>query len=118
MRAALIPLALTLATPALADEVWTTPFGDAIYEADVADTTILTVPQPDGIMRVYIPGLAGNFDNRGTHSGYWIGTGSRQWGEVILSFDRPGFPTGWTLVAGDCFAPPFWTVRGEARTGG
>ena len=32
------------------------------------------------------------------------GTGSRQWGEVILSFDRPGFPTGWTLVAGDCFA--------------
>ena len=30
MRAALIPLALTLATPALADEVWTTPFGDAI----------------------------------------------------------------------------------------
>ena len=133
MRAALIPLALTLATPALADEVWTTPFGDAVYQADVGDTTILTVPQPDGIMRVYIPGLAGNFDNRGTHSGYWIGsgegfcpasltgidgTGSRQWGEVILSFDRPAFPTGWTLVAGDCFAPPFWTVRGEARTGG
>ncbi len=128
MRAVLIPLALTLAAPAVADEVWFTPFGQAIYEADIGDTTVITVPQPDGMMRVYIPGLAGNYDNRGTHTGYWFGTGegycpagltsiegtgSRQWGSVILAFDRPAFPTGWTMVIGDCFEAPYWTIRGE-----
>ena len=135
MRAVLpiLALALTTAAPALADEIWSTPFGDAIYEADIGDTTIITVPQTDGVMRVYLPGLAGNYDSRGTHTGYWIGngegycpagltgidgTGSRQWGEVILAFDYAAYPTGWTLVVGDCFAPPYWTIRGEARTGG
>ena len=129
MRAVLSALlSLTLAAPALADETWATPYGEAIYEQDLNQTTILTVPEPETLLRVYIPGLAGNYTDRSTHFGYWIadgydycparlvgedGFGSFQWGSVILIFDGPAFPTSWTMLLGDCFDTPLRSIRGE-----
>lgn len=126
-------LALTLAAPAFADEVWSTARGDAIYAAEMNGVAILTVPMGEGTARVYLPGLGGNYDNRSSHEGYWIGdragscptaligedeVQSRQWGRVFVAFDGPAFPTSWTMMFGDCFGPLDRSVRGEARVGG
>jgi hypothetical protein len=67
-----------IAAPAQADESWTSSIGTIVYEAEVDGVAIFTYPLPDlegGVGRLYFPGLAGNYDNRGTHPGYWIAPG-------------------------------------------
>ena len=116
-------------TPLLthADEVWTTPRGDIVYEQDMQGLAILSIPMGNGRASLYFPGLGGNFSNRSTHQGYWIndgagdcnamlygpdGRGSRDWGRVTVVFDGPAFPTDLTLWTGNCFDQPDQPVRG------
>lgn len=126
----LILAALTLfATQASADEMWATAHGNAIYETEIGNAAVFTVPEAGRTLRVYLPGLAGNYDNRSTHSGYWLSDGpglcpasilapdgaqSRDWGRVTLAFDGPAFPTSWTMLVGDCFGEPQRAVRGTS----
>lgn len=124
--------ALAAATPALGDEVWTTPFGDIVYEADIGDVTVLSYPLADGSKgHAYFPGLGGNYTARGVHHGYWIepregtcgatmtgpdGLASTAWGRAVIAFDQPGFPTAFTALAGECFGEPAYSVRAEPVT--
>jgi len=126
----LLATALMLtAAPGLADETWETPNGPAIYEADIDGQAVISISFGDGSRgQMYFPGLAGNFDDRGTHSGYWImpgfgdcapqltgidGMSSTDWGRVVISFDTPAFPTSWTATFGLCFGDYTWSLRGE-----
>ncbi|WP_299931829.1 hypothetical protein [uncultured Pelagimonas sp.] len=123
-------LALSLiATTATADEVWTSTTGDVIYEDEKAGAAIFSFITETGTRaELVIPGLAGNYDNRGVHGALWIGTGpdqcavsmmrpegqpSMDWGTAVISFDRPAFPTGFTLTIGDCIGPLTRSMRAE-----
>ena len=119
---------LLLATPALADEMWTTPSGQAFWDLDAANASVFAVPTPRGDLRLYIPGLADRIEKRGVHQAYWIGTGdtdcgatltgpdgvaSADWGFGTVTFDAPTFPTGWTATLGRCNALPAFGLRAE-----
>lgn len=122
-------LAYLVMAPAMADETWNTEYGLVIYEQDPGDVAILSYPVDRGRRgTVYFPGLAGNYDNRSVHEGYWIEDGpgpcmaeivgadgrrSNNWGRVIIAFDLPAFPTSWTALGGDCFDDPTIPLRGE-----
>ena len=127
-------MAVFIATPAFADEVWTSDAGPVIYEADVGEYAILTMQTPkNGSYRVYVRGLAGNYDNRvGQFTGYWISTSpaipspecdvtiatvdgqtTQYWGRVQMTFDRSAYPTGFSAQIGNCHEEPNvqWTAR-------
>jgi len=122
-------LACLVVVPAMADETWDTEYGLVIYEQDLGDVAILSYPVDKGRRgSVYFPGLAGNYDNRSVHEGYWIEDGpgscmveivgadgrrSNNWGRAIIAFDKPAFPTGWTALGGDCFGAPDMPLRGD-----
>jgi hypothetical protein len=62
-------IAAVLALPALADEVWALPSGNQItYLSDEGTTAVLGYTPVIGVEQSYIfvPGLGGNYDNRGT----------------------------------------------------
>ena len=119
-------LAAALALPALADEVWALPSGNQVtYLSDEGDTAVLGYTPVMGVEQSYIfvPGLAGNYDNRGTFTGYWVepayvgktcpaalvapgGVVWDRWGIVELKFHKKGFPSKITMKRGDCFAAP------------
>ncbi len=135
IRTTLAALAL-LTAPAFADEVWQTETGAIIYEADLGHVAVLSFPSdviPGGIVaqseraRAYFPGLGGNFDNRSTHTGYWVATGTptctatlttleaistQTWGRVTVVFDGPAFPTSFTMYVGTCWDEPMIEMRG------
>lgn len=129
MRLPLLAAAtLALAAPVLADETWTTPDGQVVYLDEIGDAAIFTAPLGTDLLRIYLPGLAGNYDDRATHEGYFIangqgdcgvsltapdGFGGRDWGRVIVTFDRPAFPTGFTMMIGGCFDTPRLGVRAD-----
>lgn len=123
-------LSMLAPVAAIADEAWTTSFGDVIYETDIGDTAIFLLQNSEVPGRMYFPGLAGSLEDRGSHLGYWIGQGegfcdasltgidgmtSKNWGSVMLTFDRPTFPTAWTAVLGECFDKIERAVRAEIR---
>ncbi len=126
----LLAAALTLAAPAvLADEVWSTPMGDIVYEAERDGDAILSfIYLDDHRATLVIPGLAGNYDFRGTHEAFWISEGggackstmtydtmsSTTWGRALLVFDKPEYPTSLTLVLGECFGPLTDNLRGTS----
>lgn len=120
---------LLLSTAAMADETWVTASGPAIYEADIGPTGILSVPMGQGRAHLYFDGLGGNASERFVMTGYWIGpvgesnctatlTGpdgksSANWGLARIAFDRPAFPTGWTVTMGNCGFDGDWSVRAD-----
>jgi hypothetical protein len=120
---------ILFATPALADETWVTADGPAIYEADLGPTGIISVPLGQGRAHLYFDGLSGNTVERYVLSGYWIGpategactatlTGpdglsSANWGLARIAFDRPSFPTGWTVTMGNCGFDGDWSIRAD-----
>jgi len=120
-----------LTTPTLADEVWDTDMGPIVYEAEEGGTAIFSFTNVDAYpAKLIIPGLAGNYSNRGTHDAYWIGQGagecaafmsrtgvseSSQWGRAQLVFDKPAYPTSVTVVLGFCEEEPTIVLRGEIR---
>lgn len=131
MRLALALAALT-ATQALADESWDSDAGRIVYQTEVGDAAIFSFTHPGGTeASLVIPGLAGNYANRGTHDAYWIaqapgscgaslgfdGQSSTHWGRATLVFDKPDFPTSFTLLLGDCLDAPTTGLRAENRFG-
>jgi len=131
-----------LAAPALADEVWTSEFGDIIYERDTADyKAVLSVPAialngmtaANARGQVMIYNLTNNVSDRyGIFEGYWTAPGeptcdtalmppgskaSWSWGRVQVIFDRPEFPSGFTMLIGTCFWDPAYSLRAEAFAG-
>jgi hypothetical protein len=120
--------ALTIGLPATADEVWSTPRGEAYYAEEMDGFAIFRLPWGEIEATLYFEGLAGNYDNRDIHDGYWIAPGagdctaalvgiddqiSTDWGRVTLVFDRPSFPTGWTAIFTTCFNDDPFTIRGD-----
>ena len=120
----LLPLTLT------ADEVWTSEFGDVIYEREVNGMAVLSMPLNEVRGLIYLPGLAGNYSNRSIHSGFWISDEvgpcpanlesperliSSSWGRVEITFDGPAFPTGWTMRLGSCFGAADIVLRGDVK---
>lgn len=124
-------LAICMVSAAMADEVWTSDMGDIVYKAEENGAAIFSFVNVDAYPGVLvIPGLAGNYSNRGVHEAYWVGQGSgycpaflsppggeatTNWGRALISFDRPAFPTGFTLTLGDCFGPLTYAIRADIR---
>lgn len=124
------PLAAVLvaAAPlaAIADEVWSLPSGNqVVYLRDEGATAVFGYTPVMGVEQSYIfvPGLGGNLDNRGTFTGYWVepvyvgkscpapiiapdGMQWDRWGSVEVKFHKPGFPSKITLKRGECFNTP------------
>jgi hypothetical protein len=137
LSAAVIVLAAG-AAPALADEVWSTPFGDMQWEITLRDMAVFNL-YGDGVapseMRLFLPGLQADvMGGRGHYSGFWtaesgepacsaaltdpMGTTTYDWGRVELTFDSPEFPSSWTARFGTCFGEPEETFRGVTPAGG
>lgn len=121
--------ALFFSTPAMADEVWSTPRGDAYYSEEMEGFALFRVPWGEIEATLYFEGLAGNYDNRDIHEGYWIAPGagdcpaalvgiddqiSTDWGRVTLVFDGPSFPTSWSAIFTTCFNNDPFSIRGDA----
>mgnify|MGYP003625513197 FL=1 len=123
----LFAAAIVFAGSALADEVWTTPIGDVVYERELpTGEAVLSYPAADGEARGlgYIQGLAQVYEGRGAFSGIWIednlasdacnvsisdpetGAARNNWGRLELVFTEPDFPGGWVAIRGDCFNQP------------
>ena len=69
----MVVVAMLVAGPVAADEVWTTPWGEVVYESKIGDVAVWSY-QYDAKSKgyAYFPGPAGNYDNRSSHEGYWI----------------------------------------------
>ena len=100
-----------------------------VYLDDVAGVAVWELIRSDGVGRMYIPGLTGNHDNRGVHSGYWIadtgggcgavmmgpdGFSGTQWGQLQVVFHDSAFPSDWTLLLGRCFGAPDLPLTGRS----
>lgn len=120
-------LTAALALPVMADEVWSTPYGNIVYEADLDnDMAVFSYPLeennetgPRG--RMFIEDLAYNYEDRSVHSGFWIepnndyptcpvaithpetGEPSWNWGQLEVIFLKPDYPTGFVVRGGSCF---------------
>ena len=122
--------AMFLASPAIADEVWASMMGDIVYAAEENGAAIFTFTNLDAYpARLVIPGLAGNYSNRSTHEAFWLGGGSgtcpafmaiagdeystNDWGRAVIAFDKPAFPTSFTVTIGWCFEELRESFRGE-----
>ena len=110
--------------------VWTSMMGDIVYAAEENGAAIFTFTNLDAYpARLVIPGLAGNYSNRGTHEAFWLGGGSgtcpafmaiagddystTDWGRAVIAFDKPAFPTSITVTIGWCFEELRERFRGE-----
>lgn len=122
--AALFGTCLAISSHAAADEVWTTPVGEVVYEQDL-DTgeAVLSFPGEMGERLIGIfPGLAGVSEGRGFFAGIWIDPESAEdglcpgamadpvgggkaytWGRMDLIFTEPDFPGGFVVMKGSCF---------------
>jgi hypothetical protein len=113
--------ALFYTSPAQADEVWGSNYGNVVYQADREKTAILTYgDQSDGAL--FVEGLAGQTKNRGTYYGYWsqssakvrcetyregrYGKPTYYWGNLRMQFLDPDFPFRWSAAIGYCNQPP------------
>jgi hypothetical protein len=127
---ALFAVAALCATSVLADETWNSDMGTIVYEDEIDGAAVFSFNNVDGYRAVLvIPGLAGNFNNRGVHEAFWIGQGagyclsamsmggqsSHQWGRALISFDTPAYPTSFTLSLGECFDPLAYAIRASAN---
>ncbi|MFN7055096.1 hypothetical protein [Hyphomonas sp.] len=110
--------------PVHADEAWSTPIGEVIYEADLPDgRAVFSFPGEGGARLIAIfDGLAGVTSGRGYHAGVWVdpdagtegpcpaamvdplsGRTSHAWGQMDLIFTEPDSPGGWVALRGSCF---------------
>lgn len=120
----LIGTFLAISGQTQADEVWTTPVGEIVYEADLeGGEAVLSFPGETGQRLLGIfPGLAGVTEERGFFAGVWIdpdasedglcpgamadpvnGGTSYTWGRMDLIFTKPDFPGGFVVMKGNCF---------------
>lgn len=121
-------LAIAALGTANADETWRTADGlEIVYETDIEGTG-MAVLSFDGVT-LYVDGLTGVFQDRGTFSGVWFsdedsatavpdaGCGvamvrpgtqdeaSTYWGQLEITFIDPDFPSIWLGRFGECFGP-------------
>jgi hypothetical protein len=134
-------LAGLCATLAMADEVWSSNFGDIIYERDLDNgMAVLSYPLEDyedqrGL--IYVFGLAGQYEGRGRYDGIWIEPFEMsdpklcevaisnpetedpeyKWGRVELIFANPDYPGTFVAQGADCFEDPIDVVIGYPVTG-
>jgi hypothetical protein len=126
-----------IALPALADEVWSTPVGDVIYEDDLpTGEAVLSFPTGDPEIRslAYFGGLAGVATGRTYFEGVWIepdaanacpvsiadpesGKPRNNWGRIQIVFTEPDFPGGWVAMRGTCFGTPDQFLVGKPVAG-
>ncbi len=137
MKRTLAALMALTACPALADEVWSTPVGEIVYEKVLdGGMAVFSTPAqplmydaaPGATGWVYIPDLANADGARGFHEAFWIvegmqycpmamvapdGRKSYAWGRALIAFDSPSFPSGFTMITGLCAYEPFLPIRAE-----
>ena len=115
-----------IATAATADEVWVMPSGNQLtYDRDVGETAVLTYRPEQGLGsgQIFVVGLGGHSDGRGTYQAYWVenddagpacpaaivdaeGKTWHRWGLAIVAFAKPGFPSPITVTRGTCLGAP------------
>ncbi|MEC4805818.1 MAG: hypothetical protein SAJ12_18660 [Jaaginema sp. PMC 1079.18] len=123
-------LASAIASPAvLADEMWTTEEYDVVYESDRNQTAIWSYGE-DGT--IFIDGLAGEYTDRGSYTGYWVqptssvicdtyregadGEPTYYWGRFEITFLDPDFPSRWQADVSLCDLDPVFTLNGTPVT--
>jgi hypothetical protein len=132
--AAVAALACSLGAyaPAMADEVWTTPYGFMQWEETIGEIAVFNL-YGDGVapseLRVFLVGLGRDVSGgRGSYAGFWtaesgattclagltdpMGTTTFDWGMVELTFESREFPSNWTAQFGNCFDPVLETITG------
>ncbi|MBP0016553.1 MAG: hypothetical protein J7647_03225 [Cyanobacteria bacterium SBLK] len=114
----------------LADEVWTTEeYDNVVYQSDRNKTAIWSYGR-DGLL--FIEGLAGVSENRGSYRGYWVqgsssvrcdtyreganGQPSYHWGQLEITFLDPEFPSRWQIKIGLCDREPTIVLNGTPKT--
>ncbi len=111
-----------------ADEVWSTEESEVVYQEDRNNTAVWTY----GNGTVFIQGLGGVVNNRGSYEGYWVqesssircdtyreggdGEPSYHWGRFSVSFLDPDFPSRWQAKFGICDRTPTRTLNGTPIT--
>ena len=133
-----LPFSLALFNPAAADEQWQNGPIQAIWAAEQNGFAVFEVTIHDAkgarTLNLWVNGLTAGDQNRATFGGYWTsldGTGTAcqmaildgygnevwAWGEIELTFDRPGFPSGWQAALGQCFIPAVEFIAVQPATG-
>jgi len=116
---------------ASADEVWESEFGLVVYEDEVGPFAVWSFPPGENYPagKVFLAGLAGNYDDRGSHDGYWMtygggevncgeplvdafGDSSPYWGNITVTFDTSGWPSSWTAEWSYCNDRQTYSWRG------
>jgi hypothetical protein len=129
---------LAASMSAKADEVWSSEYGDVIYETDIDGWAVWSFGPSGGgagYGRIYIEGLAGIYSGRGSYSGYWMfydspetpcpaprtdieGRSSQNHGPFLITFLDPDFPSRWTAQWGACDGAADQPWNGTPRVGG
>ena len=125
------------AAPVSADEVWRNGTQTITYEADLEGTDIAVLRHNNSLL--YVSGLAGVYEDRGTYRGVWIADDdskysgfdcmveikrpgsddtARVWGQVEVYFSQPDFPSTIAIVQGSCFRETEWAVIADPVLGG
>ncbi|MCB1407194.1 MAG: hypothetical protein KDK01_13310 [Rhodobacteraceae bacterium] len=122
-----------LATTSLADEVWSTAYGEVAWMDSTEGTAILYLDDTENgrTVHIYVPGLQDDMmGGRGAYRGVWISDGgddecitqmtgpdgykSTYWGQFTLTFVTGDFPSDWAGVFGACLDLPTVPVSGVA----
>lgn len=114
---------------ALADEVWKTEEYKVVYQEDRNKTAVWRYGR-DGI--IFIDGLAGVFNDRGSYNGYWVqkssavrcdtykegadGKPTYHWGRFQVTFIDSKFPSRWKADISLCDRKPVMTLNGTPVT--
>ncbi len=108
---ALVPMLVAV------DEMWVSETGPVIYDKEIDDMALLFFATEEGPGMLYIHGLAGNYEQRGLHTGFWIadepgacaasltspdGRSSHNFERLIVAFDQSIWPSGFTAVLYPC----------------
>lgn len=115
---------------ALADEMWSTEEYDVVYQDERNRTAIWTYGEEDKVLgTIFIDGLAGVYQGRGSYTGYWVqessslrcdtfregadGKPTYHWGRFEITFIDPNFPSRWRAKFGLCDRSTSITLNGK-----
>lgn len=120
---------------------WDSPQGVITYADEDGPYGVLEYATPfgDGVGRIYVDGLAGEFGGTGPLEGFWTesdvshddeddttlicpfavidpsGRETRNWGRIIVAFADDWFPTDFILMRARCFKDPGEVIPGRLR---
>jgi hypothetical protein len=111
---------IAITSPAIADEVWSSDYGNVIYQVDRGKTAIWSYGD-SARGSIFIDGLAGKFNARDNYYGYWSqskssvrcdtfregrdGKPTYYWGSFRVQFLEAEFPSRWSATFGYCNQP-------------